>query len=121
MGEEKRVSRTTIAAGALSGMGAIGIWKLIEALRKPVEAAPPDGVQVVMPDEQTREALAAALDLLADILIKLDSLDILSSMASQLASIGSGVAAIAEQLGTEVPKAQYQFRITDTEENLAIP
>ena len=111
MAEERKVSGRAVAAGALSGFGAIGIWKLIEALRKPAEAAPPGGVQVVMPDEQTREALAAALDLLAAISTKLDRLD----------SLSRDVANIVEYLGAEVSKAQYQFRITDTEENLAIP
>ena len=118
-------SGKAIAKGALAGAGVIGTYKLIEALTRKAEAAPPEGVQIVAPDEQTKEVFAAGLALLADISIKLDklaSLDVITGRLDlandYLAGIKSAILALS---GAEVPTGQYNFRITDTEENLAIP
>ena len=123
MGEE---DTKAIAKGALAGAGVIGTYKLIEALTKKVEAAPPEGVQIVAPDEQTKEVFATVLALLADTSVKLDALDVIADRLDlandYLADIKTGILALA---GIELPlpltEAQYNFRITDTEENLAIP
>lgn len=115
-------SGKAIFAGALTGGTVVGIAELIRALTRKVEAAPPEGVQIVAPDVQTKEVFAAGLALLADISIKLDSLDVIAGRLdlanAYLADIKAGVLALA---GIELPLGQYSFRITDTEENLAIP
>ncbi len=104
-----------VFAGALTGGTVVGIAELIRSLTRKVEAAPPEGVQVVTPDLQTKEVFAAGLALLADISVKLNSLDLTNAY---LADIKAGILALT---GIELPLGQYSFRITDTEENLAIP
>lgn len=101
-------SGKAILAGVAAGGTVAGVAALIKALTKPVEAAP--GVRVVAPDEQTKQVFATTLTLLADISVKLGSLD-------YLADIKAGILALA---GIKLPIGQYNFRITDTEENLAI-
>lgn len=108
--EKDKVSGRTIAVGALAGTTAIGIWKLIDALK--AKAAPPEGAVICYPDDQTKEAIATALGLLAEIAIKLDNLGII---VDRLDLISDYLREISPDL------AEYRFRITDTETNLAIP
>jgi len=123
MGEQD--TGKAIFAGALTGGTVVGVAELIRALTKKVEAAPPEGVQIVAPDEQTKEVFAAGLALLADISIKLDKLDSLDVITGRLDLANDYLACIKAAIlalsGAEVPTGQYNFRITDTEENLAIP
>lgn len=110
MAEEKGISGKTVATGALAGLGAIGVWKLIESLK--AEGAPPEGVQVITPDTQTKEAIAAMLALLADVSTRLgDTNGYLASIDAALAAM-SGISPIPEQ--------QYTFRATDIADNLVI-
>jgi len=106
--EKDKVSGKTIAVGALAGTTAIGIWKLIDALK--VKAAPPEGGVICTPDDQTKEAIAVALGLLTEIAIKLDNLGIIVDRLDL----------ISDYLRDISPAAEYRFRITDTETNLAI-
>ncbi len=124
---EEKVSGKAIATGALAAGGVIGIAELIKALTKKVEAAPP-GVQIVAPDEQTKEVFATALALLADISSKLDKLDSLGVMVDKLGLINdylndikTGILALAGIEVIPTTEAKYNFRITDTVANLAIP
>ncbi len=105
MGEKE----TGIIAGLIGGGTVIGIAELIKALTTP--AGPKPGVQVVAPDEETKKVFAAVLSLLADISSKLDNLD---STNDHLSEIEKGILALA---GIEL---EYRFRITPTEENLAM-
>ena len=114
MADEKgKVSEKAIAVGALTGVSVVGIAKLIDALR--VKAAPPEGAVIFTPDEQTKEAIAIALGLLAEIALKLDNLGLI---VDRLDEVKEAILALS---GDEVPTGQYRFRITATEDNLAIP
>jgi len=123
MDEQKETGRA-VAVGALTGGIVVGISKLLEALTRPVGAAQP-GVQVVKPDDETRQAIASIiallanvsvkLDYLSDISLKLDSLDKLDETNSYLADIK------AILMGEPIPtEAKYSFRFTDTEQGLLI-
>ena len=100
---EDRDAAKAVAVGALTGGIVVGLAKLLEALTKPVGAAPP-GVQVVKPDNETRQAIASIIALLADISVKLDKLDDTNSHLADIKAILSG-----EPIPSE---AKYTFRFT---------
>lgn len=114
-----------IATGVLVGGIIVGLAKLLEALTKPVGAAPP-GVQIVKPDDETRQAIASIIALLADIGVKLDilspKLSAIENNTAELDLTNSLLADIKAILaGEPVPtEAKYNFRVADTEQNLLI-
>lgn len=110
MAEDKDTGKV-ILTSILAGGTVIGVAKLIDALT--AKAAPPEGAVVFTPDEQTKEAIAVILALLADISVKLDNQDLIVSRLNLVSD------AILSMPG--MPELQYQLRVTDTEENLVIP
>ena len=63
-----------ILTGVTGGLTAIGLKKLIDLFTRKVEAAPPEGATLITLDEWTKDALTAALGLLGDASLKLNTL-----------------------------------------------
>lgn len=73
--------RQGLIAGLAGGATIVGLKELLDWLRKPVEAAPPEGATLITLDEWTKDALTAMLALLGNVSAKLDALeDILSKL-----------------------------------------
>ena len=106
---EQRDAAKAVAVGALTGGIVVGLAKLLEALLRPAEAKP--GVQVVRPDNETRQAIASIIALLADMSVKLDYL---SDISIKLDDTNSHLADIKAILsGEPIPsEAKYTFRFT---------